>query len=111
MQIFRNPAPAGWAALQTRPLADSNAQVLTRAAEIFDDVVRRGDKALRQYAAQYDGAPALTDLRVSAEELAEGAAQVPAELQAAIRQARQNIENFHAAQRPAAVHRRGTCQQ
>ena len=84
MQIFRNPAPAEWAALQQRPQADSNAQVLARAAEIFDDVARRGDEALRQYAAQLDGVPTLTDLRVSAEELAEGAAQVPAELQAAI---------------------------
>ncbi|MEJ7663562.1 MAG: hypothetical protein WKG07_30485 [Hymenobacter sp.] len=40
---------------------------------------------------------------MSPEELAEGAAQVPAELQAAIRQAIRNIETFHAAQRPAAV--------
>ena len=103
MQIFRNPAPAEWPALQQRPQADSHADVLTRAAEIFDEVAQRGDAALRQYAAQYDGAPDLADLRVSSEELAAGAAQVPAELQAAIRQARQNIEKFHAAQRPAEV--------
>ncbi len=103
MQIFRNPAFAEWPALQQRPQADSNAAVLARATEIFDDVARRGDDALRQYAAQYDGAPDLTDLRVSPEELAAGAAQVPAVLQAAIRQARQNIEKFHAAQHPAEV--------
>ncbi|MGI4822567.1 MAG: histidinol dehydrogenase [Janthinobacterium lividum] len=103
MQIIRNPDPAQWAALQQRPQAESNAAILARAGEIFDDVAQRGDEALRQYAAQLDGVPALTDLRVSPEELAAGAAQVPAELQAAIRQARQNIEKFHAAQRPAAV--------
>jgi len=99
MQIFRNPAPAEWTALQQRPQADSNAAVLARAAEIFDDVTQRGDEALRQYAAQFDGVADLADLRVSAEELAAGAAQVPVALQAAIRQARQNIEKFHAAQR------------
>jgi len=103
MQTFRNPDPSQWPALQQRPLADSNATVLARAGEIFDDVARRGDEALRQYAAQLDGAPDLASLRVSPEELAEGAAQVPAPLQAAIRQAIQNITAFHAAQRPAAV--------
>ena len=103
MQIFHNPARAEWPALQQRPLAESSAAVLTRAGEIFDDVARRGDEALRHYAAQLDGVPALANLRVSPDELAEGAAQVPAGLQAAIRQAIRNIEKFHAAQRPAAV--------
>ena len=103
MQIFHNPARAEWPALQQRPLAESNAAVLARAGEIFDDVTQRGDEALRHYAAQLDGVPALAELRVSAEELAQGAAQVPADLQAAIRQAIANIEKFHAAQRPPAV--------
>ncbi|MGI4874493.1 MAG: histidinol dehydrogenase [Janthinobacterium lividum] len=103
MQVFRNPDRTQWPALQQRPQPESNAAVLARATEIFDDVTRRGDEALRQYAAQLDGAPNLTSLLVSAEELAAGAAQVPAALRAAIRQARQNIETFHAAQRPPEV--------
>ena len=103
MQTFRNPAPAEWPALQQRPLAERNAEVLARAAAIFDDVTQRGDAALRQYAADLDGVPALAELRVSAQELAEGAAQVPAGLQSAIRQAIGNITAFHAAQRPPAV--------
>ncbi|WP_223649716.1 histidinol dehydrogenase [Hymenobacter psoromatis] len=103
MQIFHNPARAQWPALQQRPLAGSNDAILARAGEIFDDVARRGDDALRDYAAQLDGVPALVDLRVSAGELAAGAAQVPAELQAAIRQAIKNITTFHAAQQPPAV--------
>ena len=102
MQVFHYPARAQWPALQQRPLAESNAAVLARAGEIFDDVARRGDEALRHYAAQLDGVPALAALRVSAEEMAAGAAQVPADLQAAIRQAIRNIEQFHAAQRPQA---------
>ena len=103
MQIFRNPDSAQWPALQQRPQPESNAAIVARASEIFDDVTQRGDEALRHYAAQLDGVPELADLRVSAAELAEGAAQVPAALQAAIRQAIRNIEKFHAAQRPAAV--------
>ena len=103
MQIYHHPARAQWPALQQRPLADSNAAVLTRAGEIFDDVARRGDEALRHYAAQLDGVPALADLRVSPAELAAGAALVPADLQVAIRQAIKNITAFHAAQRPPAV--------
>ena len=103
MQIFHNPARTQWPALQQRPLAGSNAAILARAGEIFDDVAQRGDEALRHYAAQFDGVPELADLRVSAEELAAGAAQVPAELQYAIRQAIKNITAFHTAQRPPAV--------
>ena len=103
MQLFRYPAPAEWAALQQRPQAATSAQVLARAAAIFDDVAQRGDTALRQYAAELDSVPALGELRVSPAELAAGAAQVPASLQAAIRQAIRNISAFHAAQRPAAV--------
>ena len=103
MQIFHNPAPTQWPALQQRPLAGSNAAILVRAGEIFDDVARRGDDALRDYATQLDGVSALAELRVSAEELAAGAAQVPADLQAAIRQAIKNITAFHAAQQPPAV--------
>ena len=103
MQVFRHPDRARWAALQQRPQAASNAAVLARAAAIFDDVARRGDAALRQYAADLDGVPDLGELLVSPPELAAGAAQVPAGLRAAIRQARHNIEAFHAAQRPPAV--------
>lgn len=103
MQIFHNPARAQWPALQQRPLAGSNAAILARAGEIFDDVAQRGDEALRHYAAQLDGVADLGELRVSAEELAAGAAQVPADLQAAIGQAIKNITAFHAAQRPPAV--------
>lgn len=97
MQRFNYPAPAEWPALQQRPAQAEAADVEQRVRAIFDEVRRRGDAALRDYARQFDGA-ALTDLLVSDAELDAAAAQVPAELQAAIRQARQNIERFHAAQ-------------
>lgn len=97
MQRFNYPAPAEWPALQQRPAQAEAAEVEQRVRAIFDEVRRRGDAALRDYARLFDGAE-LTDLLVSDAELNAAAAQVPAELQAAIRQARQNIERFHAAQ-------------
>ncbi|GAB2941533.1 histidinol dehydrogenase [Hymenobacter coalescens] len=100
MQRFDYPAPAEWAALQQRPAQAEAAEVAERVRAIFDDVRQRGDAALRHYAAAFDGAT-LTDLLVTPAELAAAAAQVPAELQQAIDQARQNIERFHSAQRDA----------
>ncbi|KAA9339849.1 histidinol dehydrogenase [Hymenobacter busanensis] len=98
MQIIRYPSAAEWPALQQRPAQAESQEVAERVRHIFDDVRQRGDAALRQYAAELDGAT-LHELRVSPAELAAAAALVPAELQAAIGQARQNIERFHAAQR------------
>ncbi|MCC2544862.1 histidinol dehydrogenase [Hymenobacter sp. BT175] len=97
MQIFRYPDPASWPALQQRPAAGEARQVNERVREIFEDVRQRGDEALRRYAAELDGAE-LTDLRVSRQELAAAAAQVPAELQTALRQAHANLWKFHASQ-------------
>jgi histidinol dehydrogenase len=98
MQIIRYPDQADWAQLQQRSAAGEAQQVEARVRQIFDDVRQRGDEALRQYAAELDGA-VLTNLRATSKEIAAAAAQVPAELQAAIRQAKANIEVFHATQR------------
>ncbi|UOR06909.1 histidinol dehydrogenase [Hymenobacter aerilatus] len=97
MQTFQYPVPAEWPALQQRAAAAEAAEVEARVAQIFVDVRQRGDEALRHYAATFDGVQ-LTDLRVSGAELEAAAAQVPAELQQAIRQARANVEKFHATQ-------------
>ncbi|WP_324679350.1 histidinol dehydrogenase [Hymenobacter sp. GOD-10R] len=98
MQVFQYPVPAEWPALQQRAAAGEARQVEERVRQIFDDVRQRGDEALRQYAAELDGAT-LTELRVSPAEIAAAVAQVPAELQAAIRQAYDNLWKFHATQR------------
>ncbi len=100
MQVHLNPPPATWPALLARPAADESAAVEATVAEVFAAVAQDGDAALRALSQRFGG-PALADLKVSAAELAAAAAQVPAPLQAAIRQARANIGAFHAAQRPA----------
>ncbi|SNC63124.1 histidinol dehydrogenase [Hymenobacter gelipurpurascens] len=99
MQIFQYPDQSQWAALQQRAAAQQAQEVEQRVLGIFQDVRQRGDVALRDYAQQFDGVQ-LQDLRVTPEEIAAAAAQVPAELQTAIRQAHANILRFHEAQRP-----------
>ena len=98
MQTYFNPDPSTWPVLQQRAEQAAAPEVEARVAAIFAQVRQHGDAALRGYAAELDGVTDLTALRVSAAEIAAGAAQVPADLQAAIRQARRNIEAFHRGQ-------------
>ena len=98
MQVYSNPDPSTWPALQQRPAAAEAPQVAARVRDIFGQVRAQGDAALLALAAELDHAT-LTSLLVSESEFAAAAAQVPAALQAAIRQAKTNIETFHAAQR------------
>ena len=98
MQFILNPAPEAWPALQQRPAAAEAPQVAARVRAIFEQVRAGGDAALRQLAAELDKAT-VNKLLVSEAEFAAATAQVPAALQAAIRQAKANIEAFHTAQR------------
>ena len=98
MQFYSNPSPSTWPALQQRAAAAEAPQVAARVRAIFDQVRAGGDAALLALAAELDKA-SLSSLLVSEAEFAAAVAQVPADLQAAIRQAQANIEAFHAAQR------------
>ncbi|OWP63960.1 histidinol dehydrogenase [Hymenobacter amundsenii] len=102
MKLIQNPSRPEWAALQQRAAQQQAQDVEQRVQQIFEDVRQRGDAALLDYAQQFDRADlaAVGGLRVSPEELAAAAAQVPAELQTAIRQAHANILRFHQAQVP-----------
>ncbi|RYU83347.1 histidinol dehydrogenase [Hymenobacter persicinus] len=102
MQIFQYPNQPEWAALQQRAAAAEAHEVAQRVEQIFTDVRQRGDAALLDYAHRFDGADlGATGLRVTPQELEAAAAQVPAALQTAIRQAHANIRRFHEVQRPA----------
>ncbi|GAB3846557.1 hypothetical protein GCM10028822_06790 [Hymenobacter terrigena] len=98
MQLYSYPDPSTWPALQQRPAAGEAPQVAARVRAIFEQVRAGSDAALLTLAAELDQAT-LTSLLVSDAEFGAAAAQVPADLQAAIRQAKSNIEAFHAAQR------------
>ncbi len=93
MNIFTNPSRAEWRTLATRPtipLADLEARVLT----IMDDVSKRGDTALLEYAERFDKAQ-LRALQVSEEEFLAAEKEVPHDLKDAIHLAIQNVRRFH----------------
>ena len=67
-------------------------------AEILRAVQERGDEALFSYARKFDGAE-LSNLEVTPEEIAEGAAQVEPEFTDILREAAEHIRAFHAKQK------------
>lgn len=66
--------------------------------EILDDVRARGDVAVRELTARFDGVE-LAELRVPPEALADAVDQAPPELIDALRAAHDGIEAFHRTQR------------
>ena len=67
---------------------------------ILTDVQRRGDAALRSYAANFDGLPPGAPLLVSRDEMKPAWNSTAPELQTAMRVAQKNIRSFAEAQRP-----------
>ena len=101
MKIYDNPARSEWPALLQRPAKDLT-NLRAPVLDIMQAVRERGDEALRELTARFDGVEA-TDLRVPAATLAAAADQLSDELKAAIRTAKDNIERFHESQRTNAT--------
>ena len=81
---------------------DTTARVDATVAEIIAAVRARGDAALLDYTARFDGAAPATaaGLRVTPAEIAAATAAIAPELLAALHLAADRIERFHAAQMP-----------
>lgn len=71
-----------------------NAQALSAATAIIEEVRNRGDQALRDYTAKFDGVE-IQDFRVSEEAIEAARAQVAPELRAALEGAAAQIRDFH----------------
>ena len=83
---------------------ESVADVDASVAVIIEDVAQRGDAALIDYTKRFDGVTlAVSGLRLTRREIAEGAASAPPESIAALRFAAERIESFHRRQRPPAI--------
>lgn len=80
----------------TRPAQTVAAQTRTAVAQLLEDVRGRGDAALREITARFDGV-VLQRFEVVAEEFAAAEAAVPAVLREAMAQAAARIETFHRA--------------
>jgi histidinol dehydrogenase len=79
-----------------RPVQAVSDAVRTGVQAVFDAVAARGDDALRDFTARFDGV-ALEAFEVDADEFARAAEAVPADVQAAITEAAARIEAFHQA--------------
>jgi len=80
----------------TRPAQTVAAQTRAAVAQLLDDVRGRGDAALREITARFDGV-VLRSFEVGADEFAAAEAAVPAVLREAMAQAAARIEAFHRA--------------
>lgn len=97
MQCYFNPSESDWDALTERPTA-SYESLEPLVAAVFDSVKTRGDQAVIQYTAEFDGMQ-LSDFSVSEAECKKAESGVSEALKKAIQQAKNNIEQFHSAQR------------
>ncbi len=99
MVIISFPARAEWPALLARPVK-STAQIEAAVAPILDQVRAGGDAALVELAQRFDTVTLNADqLEVGQDVLDAAERQLSDELKSAIRQAYQNIRQFHEAQR------------
>lgn len=96
MKLVCNPERGMWESLSRRGGVDSTA-VAELVRTIIDEVRRDGDRALRDFTARFDGA-APQNFALSIADRDSQAAQVSAELAAAIDVAIANISSFHATQ-------------
>jgi histidinol dehydrogenase len=91
---------AGRRAALERPAADDRAQIIAAVRETVRDVQARGDAAVLEYAARFDGG-APERLRVPAAQLDAALDALTAEQRSALERAIANVSRFHEAQRPA----------
>lgn len=85
-----------------RPVRDAS-QLNATVAVVLADIKAQGDAAVKVYEEKFDHVQ-LQDLTVSEAEMQEAEGLVNADLKAALEQAHQNIEKFHASQKFHAEH-------
>lgn len=97
MKTYINPEKNTWATVTKRPEKEANTLGAT-VKSVFDDVKANGDEALRAYTQKFDGV-ALSNLKVSQQEIDAAIPLVSEELKAAIALAKNNVEKFHESQK------------
>lgn len=94
MKVFRNPARTEWATISQRPSIDLS-ELQPKVKSVLDEVKNRGDKALLELTAKFDGVE-LKSLIAAVPETVE----LDENLKLAIDLAWNNIHKFHSAQQP-----------
>ena len=101
MQIINNPDKATWPEILKRP-THTVSDIEGIVNQVFDAVKADGDSAIKGYTERFDGV-ALDNNVVSKEEIEIAIKEIPLKLQEAIKLAKNNIENFHKAQKTTRV--------
>ena len=97
MKTILNPSKQDWSQLLERPTKTVN-DIETTVTQIFEDIQKNGDKAVNKYTAKFDGIT-LENTIISKDEIDEAISLVSDELKSAISLAKENIYNFHKAQK------------
>jgi histidinol dehydrogenase len=93
MQIIELPDKNEWGTILARPQKDTVSRE-TAVKKIMQDVKENGDRAVDKYSLEFDQVN-LKDRRVSEAEWNNAGRELSEPLKAAIRQAKENIEQFH----------------
>jgi histidinol dehydrogenase len=101
MQIINNPNKASWSDILKRP-TQTVGDIENIVTQIFSDVAKNGDIAIKQYTTKFDGIT-LDNILVSIAEIENAVNLVPENLKRAILKAKQHIEVFHEAQKTSKV--------
>ncbi len=101
MKVYTYPATSDWSSLLKRPVMEA-VELEGRVLAILKEVQERGDAALIDFALKFDGAAPKSLLATDAE-IAEAQGLVSEELKAAIQVAKNNIYNFHTAQKEGEI--------
>lgn len=97
MEVIKYPVREDWPSLAKRPALDVTT-LFDTVRTVLDEVRKEGDVAVKWYEEKFDKVT-LPELQVSEAEIQEAHALVSEELKQAIRNAKDNIEKFHASQR------------
>ncbi|SFZ91664.1 histidinol dehydrogenase [Flaviramulus basaltis] len=101
MQIIDNPDRSKWSEILKRPTQTVD-DIENTVNQIFEEVKQKGDDAIKKYTVKFDVVDLESNL-VSTNEIEEAIKKVPKNLQNAIKQAKQNIEAFHSAQKTSKI--------
>jgi histidinol dehydrogenase len=101
MKTIINPPKKDWEKILQRPTKTVD-DIENTVNQIFDDVKRNGDAAINKYTQLFDGVSLESNL-VSSDEIEEAILLVSEELKGAIKLAKENVTNFHVAQKTEKV--------
>jgi histidinol dehydrogenase len=101
MKTIINPPKKDWKTILERPTKTVD-DIEKTVNQIFDDVQKNGDKAVHKYTQLFDGV-SLENKLVSSNEIQEAIALISDDLKNAINLAKENITNFHSAQKTEKV--------